>query len=120
MEIGDAVSALGALAQQTRLQVFRLLVEAGPEGCQAGRIASRLGIAPATLSFHFKELERAGLIASRRTGRAIHYSANFEAMARLITFLTESCCGGRPEICALLPASLFVPERPFRRHEPKP
>ncbi len=72
------------------------------------------------LSFHFKELEHAGLIASRRAGREIHYSANFDAMARLITFLTETCCGGRPEICALLPASLFAPERPFRRHEPKP
>lgn len=108
MELKAALLALSALAQETRLLVFRLLVQTGPDGLQAGRIAERLGVMPATLSFHFKELEHAGLIAARRSGRAIYYSADFDGMARLITFLTENCCDGRPEVCALLPADLFA------------
>jgi DNA-binding transcriptional ArsR family regulator len=92
MKPNDAVTALAALAQSTRLAVYRLLVQQGPSGLAAGEIASRLGIAPATLSFHLKELARAGLAASRQDGRFVFYAANFEAMNELVAFLTESCC----------------------------
>ena len=108
MKLKAALRALAALSQETRLRVFRLLVQTGPDGLQAGRIAERLAVTPATLSFHFKELEHAGLITARRAGREIFYAADFAGMAALITFLTENCCDGRPEICALLPADLFA------------
>lgn len=99
MEIKSAVAALGALAQETRLAVFRLLIEAGPGGLPAGLIAARLEVAPATLSFHLGQLERAGLLASRRNGRQILYAADIEGTRRLMAFLTEDCCGGHPELC---------------------
>ncbi len=102
MEMRSAVAALAALAQDTRLAVFRLLVEAGPNGLAAGVIASRLKVAPATLSFHLSQLERAGLLASRRNGRQILYAADIEGTRRLLAFLTEDCCGGRPELCGEL------------------
>jgi DNA-binding transcriptional ArsR family regulator len=99
MEIKDAVEALAALAQETRLAIFRLLVEAGPEGVPAGRLAEALDVPPATLSFHLKELSRAGLAHSRPEGRFVFYSADFERMAALMTFLTRNCCRGMPEEC---------------------
>ena len=91
--------ALAALAQETRLAVYRLLVEAGPEGVSAGRIGERLEVPGATLSFHLKELARAGLISSRQERQFIYYSADFERMAELMTFLTQNCCQGMPEAC---------------------
>ena len=92
MKSTDAVTALAALAQDTRLGVFRLLVQQGPSGLAAGEIAGQLGIAPATLSFHFKELARAGLVSSRQDGRFVFYAANFGAMNALLAYLTENCC----------------------------
>lgn len=93
--------ALAALAQDSRLEVFRLLVQAGPEGLAAGAIAQRLGVPASTLSFHIRALAHADLIASRQAGRFIHYSARYDAMNALIAFLGENCCGGR----ACLPAA---------------
>jgi DNA-binding transcriptional ArsR family regulator len=92
MKTTDAVTALAALAQDTRLAVYRLLVQQGPSGLAAGEIASKLDIAPATLSFHLKELSHAGLVSSRQEGRFIYYAASFEAMNALVAFLTENCC----------------------------
>jgi DNA-binding transcriptional ArsR family regulator len=99
MELKDAVTALGALAQETRLSVFRLLVEAGPQGVPAGQIGEMLAVPPATLSFHLKELSHAGLATSRQDGRFIYYAADFERMAALMTFLTRNCCQGMPQEC---------------------
>ncbi|MDR3426463.1 MULTISPECIES: ArsR/SmtB family transcription factor [Silvimonas] len=96
MENKTAVQSLAALAQETRLTIFRLLVGAGPDGLAAGRIAETLGLAGATLSFHLKELSRAGLISSRQESRFVYYSANYAAMNELLAFLTENCCGGAP------------------------
>jgi ArsR family transcriptional regulator len=96
MEMNKAVNCLAALAQETRLAVFRLLVEAGPEGLCAGDIGVRLKVAPATLSFHLAQLSNAGLVDARQQSRFIFYSANFEAMNGIVGFLTENCCGGRP------------------------
>ena len=99
MKITDAVTALAALAQETRLSTFRLLVEAGPEGIAAGRIANRLDVPGATLSFHLKELARAGLVSSRQEKQFIYYVVDFGRMAELMTFLTENCCKGMPQAC---------------------
>ena len=96
MESLDAVTALAALAQHTRLAIFRLLVQTGPGGMAAGQLGSALDLAPATLSFHLKELSHAGLVKSRQDGRFIIYSADFEGMNALLGFLTENCCEGRP------------------------
>ena len=101
MKIKDAVVALGSLAQETRLAVFRHLVAAGPEGVAAGDIAKKLKVAAPTLSFHLKELEHAGLIRAAREGRSIVYAADVKAMRALLSYLMEDCCGGRPEICNL-------------------
>jgi DNA-binding transcriptional ArsR family regulator len=94
METKDAVAALAALAQDSRLDVFRLLVQTGPEGMAAGEIAERLDISPATLSFHLAQLRHAGLISMRRDGRSLIYSADYDGMNELMGFLTENCCGG--------------------------
>ena len=99
MQNTDAVVALAALAQVNRLEIFRLLVKAGPEGLAAGEIARELGLGPTRASFHLKELERAHLLIASRDGRFIRYSLRFETMSELMTFLTEDCCGGRPELC---------------------
>ena len=99
MKSVQVVSALSALAQSTRLAIYRLLVAAGPEGMAAGRVAEKLKISPATLSFHFKTLSHAGLIESRQEGRFIYYAANFVAMNNMLAYLTENCCGGNHEIC---------------------
>ena len=92
MKTTDAVGALAALAQDTRLDIFRLLVQQGTIGLAAGEIAEALGVSPATLSFHLKELAHAKLITARQDGRFVFYSANFAAMNRLLGFLTENCC----------------------------
>ena len=92
METKSVLNALAALSQEHRLAVFRLLVEHAPEGLSAGLIAERLSLAPATLSFHLKELSHAGLIASRPDGRFIWYRADLTAMNGLVGYLTESCC----------------------------
>ena len=90
-----AVDALAALAQESRLKVYRLLVEAGPEGLAAGRIGEELDLPAATLSFHLAHLARTGLVKSRQEGRFIFYSADFQNMNLLVGYLTENCCGGR-------------------------
>ncbi len=100
MKKPDVVAALAALAQDSRLDVFRLLVEAGPDGLPAGHIAQKLKLAPNTLTFHFDRLREAGLVTVRRDGRSMIYAARFEAMNALIGFLTENCCGGAAEACA--------------------
>jgi len=99
-----AVRSLAALAQDSRLDVFRLLVQAGPEGLAAGDIADRLGIPASTLSFHVKALSHAGLAESRQQGRFVYYSANFATMNALVAFLGENCCGGRPCLPAAKPS----------------
>lgn len=91
-----AVTRLAALAQETRLALFRLLVQKGPDGMCAGDLQVRLKTAPATLSFHLKELSRAGLIKARQEGRFIYYAPNFKAMDALLSYLTDNCCGGAP------------------------
>jgi DNA-binding transcriptional ArsR family regulator len=101
MEIIQAVQALGALAQESRLRIFRLLVPAGPSGIPAGEIAEELGLPAATLTFHLKELVHGGLIESRREGRSIRYSLRVDGMRELLEFLTRDCCKGRPELCHL-------------------
>jgi DNA-binding transcriptional ArsR family regulator len=99
METKEAVTALAALAQETRLSIVRLLVQVGPEGIPVGRIGEELKVAPATLSFHLKELYHAGLISSRQESRFIYYTVNFERMAALMAFLTQNCCQGMPQEC---------------------
>jgi DNA-binding transcriptional ArsR family regulator len=99
MESIDALAALAALAQETRLAIFRRLVRAGPRGESAGAIADALETPAPTLSFHLKELERAGLVTQRRESRSIIYAAQYERMRALLGFLMEDCCAGRPEIC---------------------
>jgi ArsR family transcriptional regulator len=96
MDAAAAVVKLAALAQESRLRIFRLLVEAGPHGMNAGAIAEALGLAPATLSFHIAHLARSGLVSSRQESRFIYYFANFPAMDELIAYLTENCCQGQP------------------------
>lgn len=97
MKKTDAVAALAALAQDNRLDVFRLLVEAGPEGLPAGEIASALKLAPNNLTFHFDRLRMAGLVTVRRDGRSMIYAARFDTMNALLAYLTENCCQGRTD-----------------------
>nr|WP_210325001.1 metalloregulator ArsR/SmtB family transcription factor [Mesorhizobium silamurunense] len=92
--------AFGALSQETRLRLLRSLVVAGPDGIAAGSLAEQVGVSPSNVSFHLKELERAGLVTARRDARSIVYSAEYDALSGLIRFLMEDCCSGRPEICA--------------------
>lgn len=99
MESKEALAVLASLAQETRLAIFRHLVIAGDDGASAGTIATALEVPGPTLSFHLKELERAEIISSRRESRLIYYKANYARMRALIDFLTEDCCGGRPEVC---------------------
>jgi ArsR family transcriptional regulator len=111
MERNEAIAALAALAQDSRLDTYRLLVSAGPDGLPAGEVAARLGLPPNTLSFHFDRLRQAGLVTVRREGRSMIYAARFDTMNALIGYLTEHCCGGRPELCA--PAA--SPTRTFEK-----
>lgn len=99
MDIKAAVLQLSSIAQEARLQIFRLLVQAGPDGLPAGNIAESLQIPTSTLSFHLKELSHAGLIHSRQDGRFIYYSANYDAMNGLLAYLTENCCIGAKDCC---------------------
>jgi ArsR family transcriptional regulator, arsenate/arsenite/antimonite-responsive transcriptional repressor len=105
METIDAVAALGALAQETRLAIFRLLVRQGPSGLPAGGVAESLGVQPSTLSFHLAHLERAGLLHSWRVQRQIFYAVDFAGMRELLGFLTDDCCQGHPDICTGLAAA---------------
>ena len=107
MEKTDIVTALSALAQDNRLDVYRLLVQAGAKGMAAGGIAEKLGLAPNTLTFHFDRLRQAGLLTVRRDGRSMIYAARYDTMNALIAYLTENCCGGAPEQCA--PAAVCEP-----------
>jgi ArsR family transcriptional regulator, arsenate/arsenite/antimonite-responsive transcriptional repressor len=115
MEKQNAVAALAALAQDNRLDVFRLLVKAGPTGMPAGRIAEELDLAPNTLTFHFDRLRAAGLVTVRREGRSIIYAARYETMDDLLSFLTENCCKGVDDPCK---PNNRKPSRPTRKREP--
>ncbi len=99
MEERQALIAFGALSQETRLKLLRLLVTAGPDGVAAGALAEQVEVSPSNVSFHLKEMERAGLVAARRDSRSMIYTAEFDALADLIRFLMEDCCSGHPEIC---------------------
>lgn len=105
MEKRVALAALAGLAQASRLDIFRLLVEQGPEGLPAGEIAERLGMANATLSFHLKELSHADLITGRQAGRFIYYSAHFSTVNGLVEYLTENCCKGASCVVACVPSA---------------
>ncbi|HMM47302.1 MAG TPA: helix-turn-helix transcriptional regulator [Thiobacillaceae bacterium] len=116
METRAAVNALAALAQDSRLAIFRALVQAGPAGLAAGRVGEITGIAPSSLSFHLKELAHAGMVDAQPEGRFVIYTANFQTMNALLTFLTENCCGGNPctPVCspACVPDAIEEKERP--------
>lgn len=99
MDESQAIRGFGALSQETRLRILRMLVQAGPDGRAAGEIADLVGVSPSNVSFHLKELERAGLLAQRREARSIIYAAAYPAIAELIQFLMQDCCAGHPEIC---------------------
>jgi ArsR family transcriptional regulator len=105
MKKSTAIAALGALAQETRLDIFRLLIGKAPQGLPAGEIGERLGLPAPTLSFHLNQLRFAGLVTSRREGRSIIYFADYRAMNRLLAYLTDNCCGGQPELCAPQPCA---------------
>ncbi|MDQ2804918.1 MAG: helix-turn-helix domain-containing protein [Pseudomonadota bacterium] len=114
MEKSDALAALAALAQETRLDIYRLLVQAGPEGLPAGRIGDQFGLPSATLAFHLKELKHADLVTFRREGRSLIYATLFPTMTGLLGYLTENCCQGDPMACGVgacdPPASINVSE----------
>jgi ArsR family transcriptional regulator, arsenate/arsenite/antimonite-responsive transcriptional repressor len=101
METRQAVTSLAALAQETRLRIFRLLAAHGPDGVTAGELAEALAIPPNTLSFHLHQLSRAGLVGSRRDGRFVNYTVEPGGIRDLLAFLTDDCCRGRPELCGL-------------------
>lgn len=109
MEMTQAVQSLSALAQGSRLSIFRLLVAAGPAGMAAGSIGEKLDLPPATLSFHLAGLTRAGMAKSRQDGRFVIYSADFEGMGRLLAYLTEDCCGGKA--CVPVPIQFVTPKQ---------
>lgn len=106
LEEPQALNAFGALSQETRLKMVRILVQAGPEGMAAGAIGEAVDASSSSASFHLAHLERAGLIQSRRESRSIIYSANFEGLSGLVEFLMRDCCSGHPEVC--LPAAAAV------------
>jgi DNA-binding transcriptional ArsR family regulator len=116
MKAKSIVTALGALGQDTRLEVFRLLVQRGPDGVPAGAIAEGLGVPPSSLTFHLQQLTHAGLITQRRLSRQLFYAANFETMNEIVGYLTENCCGGNAALCApaCKPAKMQAPNRKKR------
>jgi DNA-binding transcriptional ArsR family regulator len=117
VETKAAIEALSALAQETRLAIFRMLVEAGLNGLPAGVIAERLGVPASSLSFHLAHLTRAGLLVQRRASRLLIYSADFAGMNRLLAYLTENCCGGNRAACAPAGADAAKQqEKPPRQH----
>ena len=116
MRKADAIAALAALAQEHRLETYRLLVQAGPEGIAAGEVAEAIGLPPNTLTFHFDRLRQAGLVTVRREGRSMIYAARYDTMNALLGYLTENCCKGAPETCA--PAAVCRPARARRTKVP--
>src|SRR5919109_1372216 len=115
METSAAVAALAALAQDNRLDIFRLLVRAGPDGMPAGRVAEALDLAPNTLTFHFDRLRMAGLVTVRREGRSMIYAAQYDVMNGLLGYLTENCCQGRE--CAPTRRRMAVPSASRRKEK---
>ena len=111
MKSNQAITALGALAHEHRLAIFRLLVSRGPEGLNAGSIADRVGLLPSSLTFHLQNMQRAGLLAQRREGRQLIYSADFGAMTALVGYLTENCCGSATECRPCAPPAAVKPRR---------
>ncbi|MFD1328825.1 ArsR/SmtB family transcription factor [Mycoplana ramosa] len=113
MDQRQALISFGALSQETRLQIVRILVIAGPHGLAAGVLAEKVGVSPSNISFHLKELERSGLISQQRESRSMIYRADYEALGGLVRFLMEDCCSGHPEICApaAAAAACCVPAR---------
>jgi DNA-binding transcriptional ArsR family regulator len=116
MERSDAISALAALAQEHRLETYRLLVQAGPDGISAGEVAAAIGLPPNTLTFHFDRLRQSGLVTVRREGRQMIYAARYDTMNALLFYLTENCCKGAPDACA--PAAACRPARNKRAKVP--
>lgn len=116
MERTNVIAGLAALAQDTRLDIFRLLVQAGNEGRPVGHIGEKLGLPSATLSFHLNQLKHAGLVTFRREGRSLIYMADFAAMSGLMAYLTENCCGGQAADCGVT-AAACVPSRKDRIKE---
>ena len=112
MEKSAALTAFAALGQETRLDVFRLLVKAGPEGMTAGAISEALDVRPNTLSTHLAALARSGLVHASREGRSIHYFADLSAVQALVLYLLQDCCGGQPELCAPIAELFNAPGRP--------
>jgi ArsR family transcriptional regulator, arsenate/arsenite/antimonite-responsive transcriptional repressor len=98
MDERQALVSFSALSQETRLNIVRMLVVAGPDGLPAGAIAEKAGVSASNISFHLKELERSGLVGQQRESRSIVYSANYDALASLVRFLLEDCCAGHPEV----------------------
>jgi DNA-binding transcriptional ArsR family regulator len=120
MDQSQALIAFAAMSQETRLGIVRLLVRAGHDGLPAGEIAERMKVSPSNMSFHLKELERAGLIGSRREARSIIYAADYPGLAALVRFLLEDCCSGRAEVCGPVlsaPRCAPAPSRRSRRKE---
>jgi ArsR family transcriptional regulator, arsenate/arsenite/antimonite-responsive transcriptional repressor len=115
MEKSDAIAALAALAQDNRLDVYRLLVQAGPQGMAAGAVAEALDLAPNTLTFHFDRLRAAGLVTVRREGRSMIYAAQYDAMNALLGYLTDNCCQGRQ--CGPARRKPTAPSVPSRREK---
>jgi len=114
VETSKAVSALGALAHDTRLEIFRLLVQSGPEGMPAGAIAEKLRLPAPTLSFHLNQLKQAGLIGFRRNSRFLIYTADYAAMTGLLAYLTENCCQGQPSACGIASCAPSSPPKRIR------
>ncbi|MBT3400864.1 MAG: helix-turn-helix transcriptional regulator [Rhodospirillaceae bacterium] len=117
MEENEAIRGLSALAHETRLRVFRVLVVEGPGGLAAGAIAARLDVPPSTLSTHLGLMEGAGILRRSRVRRQIFYAADFEGIRRLLTFLTADCCQGRPELCRTLVELATAGSEPDRAEE---
>lgn len=111
MKMPQAIEALGALAHAHRLTIYRILVERGPQGLPAGVLGERAGLAPSSLTFHAQTLRRAGLLLQRRAGRQVLYSADFDAMSRLVGYLTENCCTGSGPSCTAACESVARPSK---------
>lgn len=111
MNSKQAVDALAALAHESRLGVYRMLVEAGPDGLNAGTIASRIKVPPSSMTFHLQNLHRAGLVTQERRSREVIYAADFDAMNGLVGYLTENCCAGSPSACGVQCSPVSIPKK---------